>query len=91
MQEGGAAAADVNERGLHSWQHPDHASHADIADQPARRRALDVHFLHHALLDDGDARLLRRDVDQDLFSQAGLERNSHQGDTKIPQYFRGFV
>ncbi len=70
VQERGARAADVDERGLHAGQHPHHAPHADVADQPARGGAFDLHFLHHALLDDGDARLLRRDVDQDFFSHA---------------------
>jgi homoserine kinase len=35
--------------------------------QAARERALDVQFLHGALQDQGDARFLRRDVDQDVF------------------------
>jgi hypothetical protein len=33
-------------------------------------RALDVQFLHDALVHDGDAGFLRREVDQDLFGMA---------------------
>jgi hypothetical protein len=47
-----------------------------------------VHFLHHALLDDGDARLLRRDVDR-ISSVKPASREIHQGDAKFR--IRGFA
>ena len=84
VQERRARAADVDERGLHAGQHAHHAPHADVADQAARRRALDLHFLHDALLDDGDARLLRRDVDQDFFGHAA-SAEIQIGDAETPQ------
>src|SRR5262249_31537968 len=44
-----------------------HSAGVDVADQAARRGALYVHFLRHALLDHRHARLLRGDVDEDFF------------------------
>ena len=38
------------------------------ADDAAAVAALDVQFLHHALLQQGDAGFLRREVDEELFS-----------------------
>ena len=70
MQECRALAADVDERGLHAGQHAHDAPHADVADQAARGRAFDLHFLYDTLLDYRHARFLRRDVNQDFLSQA---------------------
>ena len=61
VQEGGALQADVDEGRLHARQHAHDLAEIDVADQAARERALDVQFLHGAVLDDRDARFLRRD------------------------------
>ena len=67
----------------------------DVADEPARDRALDVQLLHDALLEHRDARLLRRHVDQDFIGHgresgdamrtggASVHRNS---DVSVPPY-----
>jgi hypothetical protein len=47
-------------------QHAADASQVDVADDAAARVALDVQLLHRALLGHRHARLLRRDVYQDL-------------------------
>ncbi len=66
VQERGALQPDFDERALHSRKDARDAPKANIADQAARAGTLDVQLLHHALFEHGDARLLRRDVDQDL-------------------------
>ena len=66
VQERGALQADLDECALHSRQHARDAAQVDVADQAARAGALDVQLLHHALFEHGDARFLRRDVDQDF-------------------------
>ena len=66
VQERRALEADVDEGRLHAGQHARDPAEVDVADQPARARALDVQLLHHALLEHRDARFLRRDVDQDF-------------------------
>src|SRR2546426_8747132 len=38
---------DLDERRLHAGQHARHAPHADVADQPAARGALDEELLHN--------------------------------------------
>jgi hypothetical protein len=68
MEEGGALQADLDEGRLHAGQHPHHAAEIDVADDAAAVGALDVQFLHRALLQQGDAGFLRREVDQELFS-----------------------
>jgi hypothetical protein len=68
VQEGGALQADVDEGRLHARQHPHHLARIDIAGQAAGERALDVQFLHGALHHQRDARFLRGDIDQDVFS-----------------------
>ncbi len=68
MQEGRPREADLDEGGLHAGQHAAHLAAVDVADQPERTGTLDVQLLHHRLLHDGDARLLRRDVDQNFFA-----------------------
>jgi hypothetical protein len=75
VQERGAFQADVDERRLHAGQHPRHAPGVEAADQAAARAALDEQLLHHARGGHGDARFLRRDVDQDFFLH-------------LPRYFR---
>jgi hypothetical protein len=42
----------------------------DVADDAAAGVALDMQLLHDALVHDGDAGFLRREVDQDLFGMA---------------------
>jgi putative protease len=64
VQEGGALQADLDEGRLHAGQHAHHAAEIDVADDAAAVGALDVQFLHHALLQQRDARFLRREVDQ---------------------------
>jgi hypothetical protein len=71
VQEGGTAEADVDERRLHPRQDAHDASDIDVADEAATGAAFDVQFLHDALVHDGDARFLRREVDQDLFGHGG--------------------
>ena len=66
VQEGRALQADVDEGRLHAGQHAHHLAEVDVAHQAALERAFDVQLLHGAILDDGDARLLRRPVDQDV-------------------------
>ena len=68
VQEGRAVEADVDEGRLHPGQNPRDAPQVNVADQTPAARALDMQFLHHTLLDHGDACFLRCDVDQDLFS-----------------------
>ncbi len=48
----------------------------DVADDAAAVGALDVQFLHHALLQQGDAGFLRREIDQELFSHEGQTLDS---------------
>src|SRR5262249_27911722 len=67
MQKRGALPSDIDERRLHAGQDTHHSPGVDVADQAARRGALYVHFLRHALLDHRHARLLRGDVDEDFF------------------------
>ena len=66
VQEGGALEADLDERRLHAGQHARDLAGVDVADPAALERALEVQLLHRAVLDDGDAGLLRRPVDQDV-------------------------
>ena len=48
VQERRALEADFDECALHAGQHARDAAETDVADQPARARALDVQFLHDA-------------------------------------------
>jgi hypothetical protein len=66
VQEGRALEADVDEGRLHARQHARHLAEIDVADEPALQRALQMQFLDRAVLDDRDARLLGRPVDQDV-------------------------
>ncbi len=66
VQERGALEADLDERRLHARQHARDAAEVDVADQPARARALHVQLLDHALLEHRHPRFLRRDVDEDF-------------------------
>jgi hypothetical protein len=74
VQEGRALQADVDEGRLHAGQHAHHLAEVDVADQTTRERALDVEFLDGGLLDDGHARFLRRDIDEDVFGHGGIPR-----------------
>ncbi len=67
MQEGGALQADLDKGRLHAGQDAADAAQVDIADQTAAGRPLDMQFLHDPLLHDGNAGLLRREIDQDFF------------------------
>ena len=66
VQERGALESDLDERRLHSRQDARDPAQIDVADQAARAGALDVQLLHDALLEHRYARLLRRDVDEDV-------------------------
>jgi hypothetical protein len=70
MQERGAREADLDERRLHAGQHARDAALVEVADDAAAARALDVHLLQHAVLEQRGARLARRDVDEDLDAHA---------------------
>ena len=67
VQERGALEADVDEGRLHPRQHARHAAHVDVAHQATAARALDEQFLDHAGGNDGNARLARRDVNENFF------------------------
>ena len=66
VQKGGPLEADVDEGGLHAGQHARDLAGVDVADATALEFALEVQFLHRAVLDDGDARFLRCPVDEDV-------------------------
>ena len=68
VQERGAVEPDVDEGRLHAGQHPRHFAQVDVAHQPAFERALQVHFLHRALLHHRDAGFLWCPVDQDVLA-----------------------
>ena len=51
-------------------QHARDLAHVDVADQAAARGALDVQLLHRRRVHHRDARLLRRDVDEDVLVHA---------------------
>lgn len=74
VQERRALEADVDECRLHAGQHAHDLAEIDVADPPARQRALDVKLLHRALLDECDPRFLRREVDQDFFVHGGIQK-----------------
>jgi hypothetical protein len=67
VKERGAFKTDVDESGLHARQNAYDLAEIDVADAAARQRSFDVKFLDCALLDQRDARFLRRDIDQDFF------------------------
>jgi hypothetical protein len=66
VQERGPVEPDVDEGGLHAGKHARHLALVDVADQATPVRALEEHFLQHAVLDQRSAALARRDVDQQL-------------------------
>ena len=76
VQERGALEADLDERALHAGQHARDAAEVDVADEPARARALDVELLHDALLEHRDAGFLGSYVDKDFMSHRSDEGRS---------------
>jgi hypothetical protein len=66
MQKGCALEPDVDERALHAGQHARDLALVDVADEAAFERAFEMQFLHRAVFDDGDARFVRRPVDEDV-------------------------
>jgi hypothetical protein len=70
VEERGARQPDLDERRLHARKHAAHATQIDVAHEPAARAALDVQLLDGTLLGHRHPRLLRGDVDQDLFIHA---------------------
>ena len=81
MQKRRALQADVHERRLHARQHPRHAALVNVADQPALAHPLDQNLLQHPVLDDGDAGLRRRHIDQDLVAHRPAGPTSRLGST----------
>jgi hypothetical protein len=71
VQESGALQTDVDERRLHSRQHPGHLAQVHVAHQSALQRPLDVQFLDRAVFDDGHPGFLRRPIDQDVLLHTG--------------------
>ena len=71
MQERGALQADLDEGRLHAGQHARHLAHVDIAHQAAAAARSMCSSCDDAAAHHGDARLLRRDVDEDVFAHAG--------------------
>ncbi len=67
VQERGAFEADVDEGRLHAGQHPGDDADVDVPDQTARGFAIEMQFLQHSLVHDGDPEFLRSRVDQDIF------------------------
>ena len=80
MQKGGALQPDIDKGRLHARQHAHHLAQVDIAHTPTLQCAFDMQFLHHAVLDHGGARLLRRPVDQNVL----LHESVHQACTSRP-------
>ena len=76
VQERGALEADIDERRLHAGQDANDPPDIDVAHQAARGPPFDVQFLHGPLMEHGNARLLGRKVDQDLFKAWELEVES---------------
>ena len=72
MQERGALETYVDEGRLHARQHPVDPTLVDIPNQTPLRSALDEDLLQHAVFDDRNPGLLRRDVDQDLSAHWAL-------------------
>jgi hypothetical protein len=76
VQECSALEADLDERALHAGKDAGDAPETDVADKPARTRALDVKLLDDALLEHRDARFLRRYVDEDFVRHGPCARNT---------------
>ncbi len=83
MQERRAIQADLDERRLHPRHHPLHLALVQVADHAAAPTTLDVQFLQHAVLDDGDTGLAWRDIDQDFFAHVTVRRKGKE--RKRPQ------
>ena len=66
VEERGALESDLDKRTLHARQHARDATQVNVPDQAAGADALDVQLLHYALLEHGDARFLRCDIDEDF-------------------------
>ena len=75
MQESRPLQPDVDERRLHAGQYTRHLAKIDVTDHPALQRALDLQLLYGAVLDDCNARFLRRPVDQDVLLHGVLGRS----------------
>ena len=71
VQECGARQTDFDKGRLHAGQDAADAPKINIADQTAIGSTLHQQFLHGTLLQYGDARFLRRHVDQYLFIHLG--------------------
>jgi hypothetical protein len=84
MQERRALHADVDERRLHPRQDARDPSFVDVADEPAAIGALDEHFLQHAALDHGGARLVRARVDQNFSAHRSPRFLSSRASTARP-------
>ena len=100
VQERRALEPDLDERALHAGQHARDAAEVDVADEPARARALDVQLLHDALLEHRDAGFLGGYVDKDFMSHrtraddpwnpgARASRGRRAADRVVPRYSTG--
>src|SRR5690606_28365070 len=63
----GPLEADLHEGRLHARHDPADPALVDVAGIASPAGALDVDLLEHAVLDQGDARFARGDVDQEFF------------------------
>ena len=66
MEERAFFGSDVDERGLNAGKYCFYPSEVDVADHAARLGAIDQKFNELVVLDDGDPRLSRVRVDQNL-------------------------
>ena len=74
VEEGVAVEADRDERGLHAGQHAVNPAEVDVADEALPAPALVEDLDDAAVLEEGDARLGRRRVDEELFPHAFANR-----------------
>ena len=70
MQKCRSLEAGIDESSLHPGQNTANLALVDVADDTPFFCPFDNDFLHHAVLDDGDTRLWRRDIDENLFTHA---------------------
>src|SRR5690606_33739353 len=81
VQERGALESHLDERRLHARQHARHLALVDVAHEAAALRALDEHFLQHAVLDQRNAGFPWCDVDEYLDAHADPPGETIQRDS----------
>src|SRR5262249_21237090 len=90
VQKAVAADAEIDERRLDGRLDVDDAALVDVADVALVAGALDVQLFEHAVLEDGDAALLRlEDVDEHFFLHHSLSRGQESGDRRQESGVRG--